>query len=323
MRKFQIICVAFWLCVLLAGIGRAETFQLTDGSAVTGDVISFNESGLILRQPDDKYSDRVPWTKFSQDDLKKLAQNPKIAATVAPFIEATPVEKPKKTEVEIKPVPRLERPAARSLFGALTASGLGVTVLLLIYAANLFAAYEISIFRARPPALVCGVAAVAPFVGPIIFLSMPTRLEVTAEEAAAAEAEAAAPTPTFAVPGQPAATEPATAEEPAHGGLRLADAPSGAAAGVPQTQVFQRGAFTFNRRFFETKFSGFFGLVRRDTDKDLVLFIKSARGQHVGQRITRISSNELHLHVQKGAASEEVMIPFTEIQEIQLKHKDA
>jgi len=40
-------------------------------------------------------------------------------------------------------------------------------------------------------------------------------------------------------------------------------------------------------------------------------------------RITRIAANELHLQVQKGHASEEVMIPFIEIQEVRLKHKDA
>jgi hypothetical protein len=43
----------------------------------------------------------------------------------------------------------------------------------------------------------------------------------------------------------------------------------------------------------------------------------------VGQRISRIAANDIHLTVQKGPVSEEVMVPFTEIQEIQLKHKDA
>jgi hypothetical protein len=55
----------------------------------------------------------------------------------------------------------------------------------------------------------------------------------------------------------------------------------------------------------------------------MVLVIKSARGQYVGERISRIASNDLHLQVRKGLASEEVAIPFTEIQEVQLKHKDA
>ena len=55
--------------------------------------------------------------------------------------------------------------------------------------------------------------------------------------------------------------------------------------------TYQRGQFTFNRRFFETKFPGFFGVVRRDSEKDLVLVVKSARGLYVGQRIARIASN--------------------------------
>jgi hypothetical protein len=92
---------------------------------------------------------------------------------------------------------------------------------------------------------------------------------------------------------------------------------------LPQTTTFQRGQFTFNRRFFETKFSGFFGVVRRDADKDMVLVIKAARGEYVGQRISRIAANDLHLQVQRGPASEEVMIPFQEMQQIQLRHKDS
>jgi len=114
-------------------------------------------------------------------------------------------------------------------------------------------------------------------------------------------------------------------EEQAAGGLHIAHAEAHAApaADLPQTQVFQRGAFTFNRRFFETKFPGFFGVVRREAEKDLLLVIKAARGEYTGTRITRIAGNDLHLEIHKGAASEEVLIPFTEIKEVQLKHKDA
>src|SRR5437773_8345943 len=102
--------------------------------------------------------------------------------------------------------------------------------------------------------------------------------------------------------------------------LKLAHTePEQAATTLPATPTFQRGQFTFNRRFFETKFPGFFGVIRRDADKDMVLFVRSARGQFVGQRISRIAANDLHLEVHKGHASEEVMIPFTEIQEIQLR----
>ena len=81
---------------------------------------------------------------------------------------------------------------------------------------------------------------------------------------------------------------------------------------LPPTTTYQRGQFTFNRRFIETKFPGFFGVVRRDADRDMVLIIKSSRGEYFGQRISRIAANDLHLQVQRGHATEEVMIPFVE-----------
>ena len=117
--------------------------------------------------------------------------------------------------------------------------------------------------------------------------------------------------------GAPAAGSPAT------GGIRVAGA---AAAGVPahpEAQIFQRGQFMFNRRFFETKFSGFFSVIRRPAEKDLVLVIKAARTQLVAQRITRIAANEAYFEVVQGGGRQEVMVPFADIQEIQLKHKDA
>ena len=78
----------------------------------------------------------------------------------------------------------------------------------------------------------------------------------------------------------------------------------------------------FNRRFFETKFPAFFSLVRREGDKDMVLLVKTPRGQYEAQRITRIAANDMHIEVMHGAARQEVMVPFGEIQEIHFKHKD-
>jgi hypothetical protein len=185
-------------------------------------------------------------------------------------------------------------------------------LLFLLYAANIYAAYEISIFRGQSAALVCGVAAVAPLVGPIVFLSMPTKMqpvEQTWETAAPAGDTAEALNPM-----QGAAAEHS-------GGLKLHTEAEAPAAAAPEATTYQRGQFTFNRRFFETKFPNFFGAVRRDADKDLVLVVKSSRGEFAGQRITRIATNDLHLQVVKGHASEEVVIPFMEIQEVRLKHK--
>jgi hypothetical protein len=208
---------------------------------------------------------------------------------------------------------------------------------LLLYGANVYAGFEIAIFRARPVPLVCGVSAVLPVIGPIIFLCLKTLLPPREEGWETKPAEtttisAASPAAAASSPGGAAGAavaahadpdNPMQAEGAAHPtGLKIAHTEPAKAA-APDKQVFQRGQFTFNRRFIETRFSGFFGVVRRDADKDMVLVVKSARGEHIATRISRIAANDMHVEVHKGGASEEVMIPFGDIKEIQLKHKDA
>ncbi len=317
MQKIIFICLTLLLCGLRA---HAESFLLIDGKTVAGEVLygSANDLGLQVRVSEGQY-ERVPWANFTQEDLKTFEQNPKLAAMVEPFIEVSQEEKLKKTEVKINPVPRLEKPEARSLLGAMGSSGLGVVILLLLYAANLYAGYEVARFRARPVAVVCGVAAVLPVIGPIIFLSLPTVMDHTAPDETLPESPIAHTPETEGSDSSPLAPDHAHAA----GGLHIAHAEVAPAAALPATQTFQRGAYTFNRRFLETKFAGFFGVIRRDAEKDLILVIKSARGEYHGTRISRISGNDLHLQVVKGSASEEVLIPFTEIKEIQIKHKDA
>jgi hypothetical protein len=89
----------------------------------------------------------------------------------------------------------------------------------------------------------------------------------------------------------------------------------------PQAEVFQRGQFMFNRRFFETRFAGFFGIIRREADKDKMLQVKTPHALFVAERITRIGASEVHFEVLRGGLSQEVVVPFAEIQEVQLKHK--
>lgn len=326
MRKIVWIIIGLWLCGLLA-TANAETYNLTDGTTVTGDVISFNDDGVVFRTADDKYTDRVVWTKFSQDALKLLAKNPKIRDYAEPFIETLPPPRPQ-LEVQVHGVSRLELPAKQWVIGALFSSFIGIIFLLLIYAANIYAGYEIAIFRARPIGLVTGIAAVLPIAGPIIFLCLPTLIEggATQEDMhmeTGAPAGATAPAGHAAAAGQSAAAAEGGAAPATSEAVHLAPAGWQAAAAVPETQVFQRGQFTFNRRFFETKFSGFFGMMRHGSSKDMVLVIKTPRAQHIAERITRIAANEAHFEVVVGAARQEVMVPFGEIQEIQLKHKDA
>jgi hypothetical protein len=319
-HKFFWIIFGGLLCGWLA-TANADTYQLTDGTSINGDVISFNDDGVTFHTGDDKYTDRIPWTQFTQDTLKDLAKNPKIAALADPFIEVPPPA-PSQTHVTIHNVTRLELPPQGSIIGGLATSSIGVILLLLVYAANIYAGYEVGVFRGRPPGVVAGVAAILPIVGPIIFLSMPT-LMPPAEE----NIETGAPTETIAPPNavaeSPATAAPAEAGAAPASGLHVAATGWQAASAIPETQVFQRGQFTFNRRFFETKFSSFFGITRHGADKDMVLVVKTPRAQHIVERVTRIAANEAHFEVAAGAGRQEVMVPFGEIQEIQLKHKNA
>jgi len=305
-RKIFWTISGLWLCGLLVA-ARADSFQLTDGTTLTGDMVTFNDNGLTVRTADDNYTN-VMWTKFSQDALKQLSKNPKIKPLVEPFVEVPESERPQKPEIKIQDVTRLELPPNQSLLGALFSSPVGLFVLFVIYAANLYAGFEIAVVRARPLALVMGVAAVLPILGPIIFLLLPRREEA----AAAATVEAPAEAHAFTVPGQ---ADPAA-------GIHIAEA-SWQKPAHPEPQVFQRGQFTFNRRFFETTFSNFFGMTRREADRDMVLVVKAAGGLFVVQRISRITANEAHFEVVQGATRREIMVPFADIQEVQLKHKDA
>ncbi len=102
-----------------------------------------------------------------------------------------------------------------------------------------------------------------------------------------------------------------------------AGAPAAAASAAAPAQVFQRGQTTFNRRFFETKLAGFLRMVPSESEKNMLLHVKSARGEHVASRISRVTPDELYLQVVKGGASTDVMIPFSEISEVQIRHKEA
>src|SRR5207237_1324039 len=140
-KSSLIILVVVW--VFLAITGFADTFQMANGETVTGETLtsSANDQGMQIKTGDGKY-ERVPWVNFSQDELKKFKENPKLAPLVDPFIEVTAEERIKKTEVpNVKQPPRLERPESRSFFVAMFSSGPGLVILLLLYAAVIYVCY--------------------------------------------------------------------------------------------------------------------------------------------------------------------------------------
>lgn len=312
-RRFAVVLVLFALMACGIFLAPAASYLLNDGTTLSGDAISFNVQGVVVKTADGNFAPRAAWTNFTQEALKELAKEPKAKPFVEPYLELDESETEKKPSLQIKPKPhdRLARPDPKAGMGAMFSSAIGVILFLLLYAGNIYAAFEIAIFRNYHPGLVCGVAAAAPVIGPALFLCLPTRLQKSHDELAAESMAEHAPDEV-----QLAYTHP--------GGHGTAEGEAATAeAAQPKVTVYQRGQTTFNRRFFETKFSGFLRVVPGDAEKDKVIYIKSSRGEHVGSRLTRIQPNELFLQVQKGDATADVIIPFNEIFEIQVRPKDA
>jgi hypothetical protein len=321
MRRF-VITLLGWMA-LCASVATAAIFPLTDGTRIVGTIDSVADKGVVFTLENGEASSRVEWDKFTPEALKELMAEAKTdidRARLQPLIASIPQEVAKPKEIVIKPIQRPDRPKSGGGIFALFGSPVGWLIILVLYGANLFAAYEVCIYRHQPATTVCGLAAI-PFFGvlsPIIYGAMPTRYPPPEPPAPAAPVEeAAAPPVAAAVEGAPAPSKASKTMSPAS-----ASAPAPAPA-LPEPIVFQRGEFSFNRRFFETKFTGFFRVIPTEADKDLVLMIKASRGQFAGTRISRITPNELYLQVVNNNVSADEMIPFAEIAEVQVRHKDS
>jgi len=307
---------------LFWGPAWAADYKLLDGSTISGEISDGNDYGVAFRLDIGGFSKRISYSKFTQEALKLLAENPKLKPMVEPFIELPPeFTKPKpKPTIRLRGVPRADRPPGRTTFFSSFTTPLGLVILGVLYLANLLAAYEIARYRNRPVALACGLSALLPVLGPIIFLVSPS-LEP------AEESEATAPEEALGGPAIPQASSPAGATSRkvgvpaplAAGGLRMAAAAK--TEERTEAKAYKRGDYTFNRRFFETQFSGFFRVVPTDADKDMVLVVTTAKAEYVGKRISRISAADFFLQLLM-PAGKEVGISFAEVAQIAVKHKD-
>ncbi len=274
----------------------AATLTMTDGSSVEGDIVKFDDSGLLLRGTGDTYTN-LPWGQFSQDTLKQLSANSKIKPLVEVFIEPDATQRPARAETNINPVKRMELPSDPSLIGGFVKSPVGLFILLVLYIANLYAAFEVSLIRARPALQVIGLAAVLPIIGPAIFLALPMKVEASPESAADSTATGAA----------------GANEE-----IKIVDA----SWNQPQenkkveAQIFARGKFTFNKRFVETKFAGFIGELKGDALK-FSMEVKAAQGQFAVERIMQVAASDVIFDTPNG----QVTVPLADILEIKLNPK--
>ena len=182
-------------------------------------------------------------------------------------------------------------------------------IILVLYVANIYAGYEVAFFRGRPFSVVCGVSAALPVVAPYSsspcprlrpkkrnsMMPVPPRRRPLAPPPlyplppAASPSLKPPPLPPISAPPSTQSINPMQGEgvrPPA--GLHIAHhetEPRPPPSPPPQTTTYQRGQFTFNRRFFETKFPDFFGVTRRQSEQGMDLVIKSHRGEYVGQKI--------------------------------------
>lgn len=294
MRKLYLI---FASCLILAATGsRAETITLTDGATLSGDILRFDDNGLMLRLQDNSYTN-LEWSQFSQDSLKELSQNAKIAPLVEPFIEPTEPQHPAQAQITVNPVKRMIRPANPSLIGGLVMSPVGLIILLVLYAANLFAAYEIALFKLRKPAEVMGLSAIVPLIGPVIFLMMPEKPAPPATE----EPMEAVMAPAGTV-GNPQVEIP------------ILEHTHKAEEKKPEPQVFARGKFTLNKRFVETKFAGFIGQPKGDA-LHFNMELKTSKEQFAVDRLLQVTMTEVVLET---VQRKQVTVLLTDIQEIKL-----
>ncbi len=325
MRRIYVALIALILGGLVAKGVRAGEFKLMDESTIYGDVADLDESGVVFKLRTGGFSQRVSWSKFSQTALKTLAENPKAKEFAEPFIEIPPEARPrpKPKPVVLKEVPRVELPAGRTTFFSSFGAPMGLLILGVLYAANLLAGFEIARYRNRPVAVVCGLSALVPLVGPLIFLASPTLVDQPAEESVEPPVrdEAAAATGGPASKTSRSLGSVGVPPPPTGTGLRVAAVEKGGAGGHVEAKVYKRGDYTMNRRFIETQFSGFFRIVPSDAEKDLVLVIRTPKQEYIAKRISRISSNEMFVApIQVGA--KEINVSFGEIAEIQVRHRD-
>ena len=309
LAAFVAICLVWTISLSV----QAAEFHLTNGEIVRGEPSSFTDDGLVVRLDLGGFSPRIGWGKLTQETLKQLAEIPEARPFVEPYIEVPPEvkerEREKRREIHVREPERVELPEGEPGFFASLGNPLGLFILGVLYLGNLYAGLEVARFRGRSVPLVVGVSAILPILGPIIFALMP------AADRPAYEA------PPEAAPEETQAAAPAAAG--AAGGLGLAAAQGGksaAAANPAYGQVYTRQNTSFDRRFFETKFTGFFRVVPADAEKDLVLVVKGAKAEYIAKRISRISASEMHMQLQRG---NEVSIPFGEVVEVSVRHKDA
>lgn len=302
LRSFTLLCL---LGCLTAFRSVAADYKLIDGTALSGEIITADKDAFVLRLDGGGYSSRIDWGKLTDESLLAMSKHPKAARFVEPYVTLPTAEEVRRERKPLKVTEpqRVTNPkVSKGAFAALMTPG-GLFFLGLMYLANIFFGFEVARFRWRPPALVCGLSAVLPIVGPLIFLAMP---KWTPPEEVNATQEAMAAT-TLAV----ADSGPSLVQQM---GLRAGGAAHGSEE-LPRS--FKKGEFNFNRRFFETQFSMFLASAKPEEAAGLVMDFTTSSGHLVANKINRMNASEVIVQVVGG---EEAPVDYGQILDVTLRH---
>ena len=301
--------ISFWVGLLaITAAVMATDFHFNSGDKITGELAAIDGNGFVIRLPDGTYTPRFPWLKLSDETLEALKDHPKAKKFVEPLILPPAEEvavKEAKAAIKLSP-PAMPAPVdARK--GWLTAimSPPGLLFLGLLYLANLYAAYEISRFKWRPAALVCGAAAVLPVIGPVLFVILPRYIAPVVEDAT----KAASADMKLAV----ADSGPSLVKQM---GMARAGANQAVEEVTGGTRSFTRATHTFNRKFLEGQLGNFLKPVVGGEDAGMALEVVHARGTSRCQRIARLTMNDAVFLDEEGR---EIPVEYMDLKEIHVR----
>ena len=302
-------CLAFLpICHALA-----EEFQLKNGDVYNGELVTPNDQGIVIRLDIGGFSERIWWSKLTQETLQKVIRNSDARPFAVPFLEPTRQERQQDIVFRWDEVPEVAENAESEALSQAVMTPVGYVILGLILIASIYSGAAVAAFRNQPTALVCAVSALLPVLGPILFLSVPSKEVIL---------DSPAPRPSnddFGPSATPSEVEKSTVPPPSGGGLKIGG--RAAAESKMDLSPYSHADTEFSRRFFETKFPSFFRLTPRPEEKDFMLHISTVKNSLRIKRISRITGTDLYA-MMPTTGSQEQKVVFSEITFVQVKHKD-